>query len=1051
MILDPFSRLLTGVARSLGKGLAQVGQVKAQKQAVEQQARLQKQGQQEQTRLQSIEAIRRDLLGRALELQKSAGFGMLPEAERQVFTDAVRNLIGSPTLDANAIAAASELFTNVSRAGAMAETINTLARQGKIPEIGAMVHGMPPEAAEQYLVGIGLAPGLAATARTSWIEVQAENRVRRSYGEEQVTALRLQNNITREITPDVIAEAALKVQREDANLQITREQAKTIAERLKSQQELLNQQIAEGRLRIDALPQQIDLSIRKLAQELQIDKANLRQIVEQTQNIITQRGLVQAQTGQVQAQTELTQEQTRSVAIQNAVADEVRQYALSKEMNESINRATNNIILANMTDPKQIAEWLIRSTPGLSQEIADSMAQGIATRVGLANRLAEANATEADIKAANRLMELSTMASVTPEQLSGAIDRALPGPEREGLRNILKNTLPITRILGWAKVRQDIIDAFIKQPPPPTREAESQALRGLYDGIIQGNVFGKQTATMANGIVAAIRMGWQITRNSRNLADQKLAADITQSLANASYQRALAEQASQQTDIARGQLALGWAKHHENARQADMNYEIGWAKIFSDNAARAQAAAANAATPRDQAKLLQTLASALKSLDAIHQEQVLREVQKKRGHCVAISGTVTSVVRSPECQEVFENVYKLPAIKETAVDLKALNALITDLMGQAIGAEGVRQGLPVPGQGGGTGGTGGGAGTGGAGESSGGGGRSGAGQGTSPPPVQPQGTPRGQQQGGEIVNVRQGSIYPPSHEFQMFAKTGSTAQFGYSQRFPVVAQLIAGQTVNPNFANIPSGNAAVGFTAVLIGTEHVPGVSDDNPLQYVHPSHRADLEACRRQTKSVRDLALCQGAKQMAKATFKPAWDGTGQAVKIQPWMTLSAAAHAHTLPQTGLAQPIRADFARANPAPTSFARVFRNSDKPITGDWVALNLYNHFLAFGDYYDDEILSSMVSGVRANSDIAARQLAAVSYVMAFLPQKKEPYGIADIMKTIMRLEKLPDPPITGRPNGDMVEWLTQLAQAGRLENIGRQISAGARRTARPQRG
>lgn len=516
--MDALSRFLLGIGKSLGKGLTEVG------------VRELEQKQREETlRLQSLENIRTQLLNNALSLPKEA-FDFLAPEEHQAFSQALATIAtpGAP-IDPGTITQFTTILGKAAKAAQQAQTFRELLGKDT-RQLGALLWAAGPEFAERWAeVVLGdraqLAPLLQEGAR---------------YYEQSG----MQNEFMRIQLKYADEKARNEVRALAAQGALTEAQANALTQRLPLELQRLEQEVQEGKIKLEYLPQELRARIERTLADIGVSQAQREEIL--------------ARIPLIQAQTEVAREQAESVRLsneaqrqQNELAEELRKLKVADAVVETLVNPN-----APITDPELIRAFLPES---IDPETRERLTQRVveANAFFVKDRTLSLTAKELGVEE-QRFKQAVNYASIlnnpalenSPRALKAAEDRVRSAlPDNPGLAEAIIANAAFARQLSKANLPADIAKAITDNAAPPPKEQEAQVVATLRQRLEPA--LGKDGTDAA---IALLKANWDVAR----VAVDKDRAQAAYYVANANEANARAAAVPKQLEIDRERVRQTW-------------------------------------------------------------------------------------------------------------------------------------------------------------------------------------------------------------------------------------------------------------------------------------------------------------------------------------------------------------------------------------------------------------------------------------------------------------------------------------------------------------
>lgn len=516
--MDALSRFLLGIGKSLGKGLTEVG------------VRELEQKQREETlRLQSLENIRTQLLNNALSLPKEA-FDFLAPEERQAFSQALATIAtpGAP-IDPGTITQFTTILGKAAKAAQQAQTFRELLAKDT-RQLGALLWAAGPEFAERWAdVVLGdraqLAPLLQEGAR---------------YYEQSG----MQNEFMRIQLKYADEKARNEVRALAAQGALTEAQANALTQRLPLELQRLEQEVQEGKIKLEYLPQELRARIERTLADIGVSQA-------QREEILARIPLIQAQTEVAREQAENIRLSNEAQRLQNELAEELRKAKVTGEVIETLVNPN-----APITDPELIRAFLPES---IDPETRERLTQMIveANAFFVKDRTLSLTAKELGVEE-QRFKQAVNYASIlnnpalenSPRALKAAEDRVrIVLPDNPGLAEAIIANATFARQLSKANLPADIAKAITDNAAPPPKEQEAQVVATLRQRLEPA--LGKDGADAA---IALLKANWDVAR----VAVDKDRAQAAYYVANANEANARAAAVPKQLEIDRERVRQTW-------------------------------------------------------------------------------------------------------------------------------------------------------------------------------------------------------------------------------------------------------------------------------------------------------------------------------------------------------------------------------------------------------------------------------------------------------------------------------------------------------------
>lgn len=516
--MDALSRFLLGIGKSLGKGLTEVGA-----QELEQRQR------EETLRLQSLESIRTQLLNDALNVPKEA-FDFLAPEERQAFSQALVAIAtpGAP-IDSGTLTQFTTVLGKAAKAAQQAQTFRELLGKDT-RQLGALLWAAGPEFAERWAeVVLGdrtqLAPLLQEGAR---------------YYEQSG----MQNEFMRIQLKYADEKARNEVRLLAAQGALTEAQANAITQRLPLELQRLQQEIEEGKIKLEFLPEELRAKIDKTLADIGVAEATRQEILERLP-------LIRAQTKVAEAQAESVRLSNEAQRMQNELDKELRELRVADAVIKTLVNPN-----APITDPELIRAFLPES---IDPETRERLTQRIvgANMFFVKDRALSLTAKELGVEE-QRFKQAVNYASVlnnpalekSPQALKAAEDRVRSAlSDNPGLAEAIIANAAFARQLSKANLPADIAKAIADNAAPPPKEQEAQVVAMLRQRLEP--VLGKDGADAA---IALLKANWDVAR----VAVDKDRAQAAYYVASASEANARAAAVPQQLEIDRERIRQTW-------------------------------------------------------------------------------------------------------------------------------------------------------------------------------------------------------------------------------------------------------------------------------------------------------------------------------------------------------------------------------------------------------------------------------------------------------------------------------------------------------------
>ena len=516
--MSPLGFLLANLSRSLSEGARD-----ALTRELEQRHR------QEILQQQSRENIRAQLLNNALSLPKEA-FDFLAPEERQAFSQALATIAtpGAP-IDSSTITQFTTILGKAAKAAQQAQTFRELLGKDT-RQLGALLWAAGPEFAERWAeVVLGdraqLAPLLQEGARY-YEQSGMQNefmRIQLKYADEK----------SRNEVRALAAQGAL-----------TEAQANALTQRLPLELQRLAQEVQEGKIKLEHLPQELRARIERTLADIGVSQA-------QREEILARIPLIQAQTEVAREQAENVRLSNEAQRKQNELAEELRKLKVADAVIETLVNPN-----APITDPELIRAFLPES---IDPE----------TRERLTQRVVEANAFFAKDRALSlaakelgveeqRFKQAANYASIlsnpalenNPRALKAAEDRVRSAlPDNPGLAEAIIANAAFARQLSKANLPADIAKEITDNAAPPPKEQEAQVVATLRQQLEPA--LGRDGADAA---IALLKANWDVAR----VAVDKDRAQAAYYAANASEANARAAAVPKQLEIDRERVRQTW-------------------------------------------------------------------------------------------------------------------------------------------------------------------------------------------------------------------------------------------------------------------------------------------------------------------------------------------------------------------------------------------------------------------------------------------------------------------------------------------------------------
>lgn len=516
--MSPLGFLLANLSRSLSEGARD-----ALTRALEQRQR------QEMLQQQSLENIRAQLLNSALSLPKEA-FDFLAPEERQAFSQALTTIAtpGAP-IDPGTITQFTTILGKAAKAAQQAQTFRELLAKDT-RQLGALLWAAGPEFAERWAdVVLGdraqLAPLLQEGARY-YEQSGMQNefmRIQLKYADEKA------RNEVRVLA----AQGAL-----------TEAQANALTQRLPLELQRLEQEVQEGKIKLEYLPQELRARIERTLADIGVSQAQREEIL--------------ARIPLIQAQTEVAREQAESVRLsneaqrqQNELAEELRKLKVADAVVETLVNPN-----APITDPELIRAFLPES---IDPETRERLTQRVveANAFFVKDRTLSLTAKELGVEE-QRFKQAVNYASIlnnpalenSPRALKAAEDRVRSAlPDNPGLAEAIIANAAFARQLSKANLPADIAKAITDNAAPPPKEQEAQVVATLRQRLEPA--LGKDGADAA---IALLKANWDVAR----VAVDKDRAQAAYYVANANEANARAAAVPKQLEIDRERVRQTW-------------------------------------------------------------------------------------------------------------------------------------------------------------------------------------------------------------------------------------------------------------------------------------------------------------------------------------------------------------------------------------------------------------------------------------------------------------------------------------------------------------
>ena len=652
--MDAFSRLLSSIGQSLGKGLGQVGQSELE----------------QRQRLDTLEAQRKaqvsgQLLQTFTQLLNTQGIQEVDPDGIKTIQQAVTDL-ALGRIDSPAVQTAISVFPKVADSANKISVYRELATKD-LDALSRLVTNTNPEEAQRFLKAVGL-QGMYEGLRSRGEILTQADQLGLQLTKEQIESLAAQRKA-------LLAKLEPEIERMKAETALTNEQANALRQRLpleltnlQLQAQRLGIDIAKGEKELARFDELLDLSLRKLAAEVGLTEEQVNFLREQIRTEVLRQAQIEAQTKlteaqveAVKAETELTREKTKLVTEQIASEAQKRNIELTRSALEWLDAINKLAVELSADTPEKAKELLgaFGSFYNLREDFINFVANQIAVAVKETKADKDLQRTGALADVVGKVMN-TAIAAESPEAAKKVADALLPPSVSPKLRASVGNMAYYLKTLRLGSDVAAIVEPYMKMLPP-SPEDESRVLRELYDSFIRAKGDNPENRRIANGIANTIKGQWALTRTLQSLEREGKKADIDKDKAMTALYKTQAALAPKQFGLEEQKLAFEREQFSFEKWYKTEQVKLGWARLELD---KLIAQAKSAGASEDIVSALKNLASVAKTTDDLATRALanrLRELGKDTcARKLESSGSITilEAVRADdtECNRVIQQV-----------------------------------------------------------------------------------------------------------------------------------------------------------------------------------------------------------------------------------------------------------------------------------------------------------------------------------------------------------------------------------------------------------